>query len=247
MRCPLAQTSGHMRSVLLRTASRASRLASFTSNLVRAFALNSSSAFLEPSSHCHRRTPGSQPTRFRWACNNLAISAGSICGAGGLGAVWAGASAASSLGFGLDGAFGLYDLELGLRDRLALGYFDLLSGGFCLLLRHSRLGASLRPAPSWPVPRSAAGLLEFPLRLIGELLLGLRGLARALLFQLLAEFRSLLRSFALCLSAFVVGLHDSCGRQLCVLSSGKIGIEAGRMPSEKRSHASLVPTCAASS
>src|ERR1700722_3963867 len=62
---PLAQISGQTRSVLLRTTSSASRLATLTSNWVLAFLLNSSSALRELSSQVPSTLPALQPTRFK--------------------------------------------------------------------------------------------------------------------------------------------------------------------------------------
>ena len=86
---------------------------------------------------------------------------------------------------------GLFDLKLGLRNRLAFGFRDLLPGSLGLLLGQLYL---------------LLGLIQFLLRLFGELLLCLGGLARTLLFKLLAQFRGLLGRLLLGIPPSVVGL-----------------------------------------
>ena len=86
---------------------------------------------------------------------------------------------------------GLFDLKLGLRNRLTFGVLELLPGSLGLLLCKLYL---------------LFGLFQFLLRLLGELLLYLGGLARALLVKLLAQVRGLLGRLFLGVPPCVVGL-----------------------------------------
>ena len=59
-------------------------------------------------------------------------------------------------------ALGLFDLALGVGDRLTLGFLDLLPGGIRLLLGHLDLALGRRRVPSWLARPAGAAPLQDP-------------------------------------------------------------------------------------
>jgi len=91
------------------------------------------------------------------------------------------------LGIFLRRALCLLDLKLGVCNCLTFSFLDLLSRGFCLLLRKVDLMPGFIKFLFCLLGELTSRFFEVLFGLLGELLLGFSGLPRTLFFKLLAK------------------------------------------------------------